>query len=63
MLRNINREDDVKTNDSNNKGEDINGESDINKKFDAILKDIKYNGKTSKSVSVKNKVISINLHP
>ena len=63
MLRNSNREDDVKTNDSNNKGEDINGESDINKKFDAILKDIKYNGKTSKSVSVKNKVISINLHP
>ena len=63
MLRNSNREDDVKTNDSNNKGEDINGESDINKKFDAILKDIKYNGKTSKSVSVKNQVISINLHP
>ena len=48
---------------NNNKGEDKNGESDITKKFDAILKDIKYNGKTSKSVSVKNQVISINLHP
>ena len=44
-----NREDDVKAED-----EDMSGESNITKNFDAVLKDIKNNRRTAKSISVKS---------
>ena len=54
-----NREDDVKTEDGDNRGEDISGESNITKEFDAILDN---NGTTTKSISVKSRGNNINLH-
>ena len=41
----------------------MNSESNFTKEFDAILKNIKNNGKTAKSINVKNHGSSINLHP
>ena len=41
----------------------MNSESNFTKEFDAMLKNIKNNGKTAKSINVKNHGSSINLHP
>ena len=49
-INNNSREDDVKTEDGDNRGEDISGESNITKEFDAILDDIKNNSRTRTSV-------------
>ena len=43
--------------------EDKDGESNITKEFDAILKDIKDNGKTVRLISVKSHGNNIDLHP
>ena len=44
--------------DDDNRGQDICGECNIGKDVDAILEDIKNNGKIAKSISGRN----INLH-
>ena len=41
----------------------MSGESNIIKDFDATLKDIKKNGRTTKSISLKSCGSNINLHP
>ena len=46
--------------DSHNREENKRGESNITKQLDTILKDIKNNGKTIKSISRDS---DINLHP
>ena len=56
-FNNNNREDDVTTE------EDKSDESKTAKMFDAILKDIKNNGRTAKSISVKSHGDYINLYP
>ena len=38
-------------------------ESNITKNFDAVLKDIKNNGRTTKSISVKSYGSNVNLRP
>ena len=40
-VNNSNREDDIKIEDVDNRGEDIGCESNFTREFDAILKDIK----------------------
>ena len=58
-----NREDDVETEDVDNRGEDMSGESNITKDFDAVLKDIRNNEKNTKSVCIESCGSNINLHP
>ena len=41
----------------------MSDESNITKDFDAILEDIKNNGRTAKSISLKSCGSNINLHP
>ena len=41
----------------------MSGESNITKEFDAILRDIKNNGRTVKSISVESQGKDINLKP
>ena len=62
-VNNNNREYDVKTEDVDNKGEDVSGDSNITKDFDAMLKDIKSNRGTTKLISVKSCFSNINLYP
>ena len=62
-VSNVNREDGVKTEDGDNRVQDMIGERNVIKKFDAILKDIKKNGETTESVSVKDRGDNINLQP
>ena len=61
-VKNNNRKHDTKPGDVDNRGENISGESNVTKQFDAILEDIKNNGKTAKSISVNNQGGNINLH-
>ena len=49
-----NREDNVKIEDGDNNREDMSDKSNITKEFNEILEDIKNNGRTSQSISVKN---------
>ena len=58
---NNNREDDVKTENSDKIVEDMSGKSNVTKECDAILKDIKNNGRTTKSISGKSCGNNINL--
>ena len=60
-VKNNNREHDTKPGDVDNRGENISGESNVTKQFDAILEDIKNNGKTAKFISVNNQGGNINL--
>ena len=62
-INNNNRECDVKTEDVDNRGEDVSGESNITKDFDAMLKYIKSNQGTTKLMSVKSCFSNINLYP
>ena len=62
-VSNVNREDDVKTENGDNRVEDMIGERNVTKRFDAILKDIKNNGETTESISVKDHGNNINLQP
>ena len=41
----------------------MSGESNITKEFDAILRDVKNNGRTAKLISVKSHGSNINLKP
>ena len=54
-----NIEEDVKTEDSGNRKEDMSGESNINKNFDAMLEYVKNNSKTTKSLKVLKYVAAI----
>ena len=56
-VNNNNKKDDVETE------EDKTNENKITKKFDAILKDIKNNGRTTKLIIVKSQGSNINLNP
>ena len=62
-VNNSNRECDVKTEGVDNRGEDVSGESNITKDFDAMLKYIKSNQGTTKLISVKSCFSNINLYP
>ena len=61
-VNNNNREDDVKTKDGDNRGEDIS-ESNITNEFDAILEDIKNYGKITQLIIVNSQGSNINLKP
>ena len=61
-VNNDNREDDVKTKDGDNRGEDIS-ESNITNEFDAILEDIKNYGKIIQLIIVNSQGSNINLKP
>ena len=61
-VNNSNRKGDAKTEDDDNRVDDTSDESNITKEFDAILKDMKNNGRTTKSMSVKSRGKNINLH-
>lgn len=61
-VNNNNREDHVKTDDGENRREDVSGKSNINKKFDVILKEITNNGRATKSINVKSRAGNINSH-
>lgn len=61
-VNNNNREDHVKTDDGENRREDVSGKSNINKKLDVILKDITNNGRATKSINVKSRAGNINSH-
>lgn len=62
-VNNINKEDDVKTGNLDTRREDMSGESNITRKFDRILKAMKNNGKTTKSISFISCGSNLNLHP
>ena len=53
----------TKTEDDNNRVKDVSVECNVTKEFDTILKDIKNNGRTTKSISVKSCSNNINLQP
>ena len=61
-VNNNNREDHVKTDDGENRKEDVSGKSNINKKFDVILKEITNNRRATKSINVKSRAGNINSH-
>ena len=60
-FNNNNREKDESSKDMSD--EDKSDDSKTVKKFDAILKDIKKNGRTTKLTSVKIRESNVNLHP
>ena len=62
-VNNINKEDDVKTGNLDTRREDMSGESNITRKFDRLLKAMKNNGKTTKSISFISCGSNLNLHP
>ena len=49
--------------DDDNREQDKSGESNNTETFHAILVDIRNNGKTTNSISVKSRGSNINLHP
>ena len=52
-VNNSNREDNVKTEDVDSRGEDMSCECNIIKEFETVLKDISNHGKTTKSMFLK----------